>query len=85
MSHDVIDSAEAILAEIDKPGPPWSDRAAEVEAARRMPPDLVQELSSAGVFGLLLPRSHGGVEGTLADELHAVESLARPMRRSDGR
>jgi len=37
----------------------------------------VELLAGSGIFGMLLPRSHGGVEGTLADELQAVEALAR--------
>ncbi len=77
MTKHVPDSAEAILAAIDDLAPQVSARAAETEAARRVPPDLVQDLARAGCFGMLLPRSHGGAEGTLADQLHAVEALAR--------
>ena len=73
----VPDSAEAILTAVDELVPEVSARAAETEAARRLPPDLVDRLSSSGIFGMLLPRSHGGAEGTLADQLHAIESLAR--------
>jgi indole-3-acetate monooxygenase len=77
MTKQVPDTAEAVLAAIDALAPEVSARAAETEAARRLPPDLVALLASSGCFGLLLPRSHGGVEGTLADQLHAIEALAR--------
>ena len=77
MTKHVPGSAEGVLAAIESLAPEVSARAAETEAARRLPPDLVALLASSGCFGMLLPRSHGGVEGTLADQLHAVEALAR--------
>ena len=77
MTKHVPGSAEDVLAAIESLAPEVSARAAETEAARRLPADLVALLASSGCFGMLLPRSHGGVEGTLADQLHAVEVLAR--------
>ena len=77
MTKHLPDSAEEILAAIEFLAPELSARAAETEAARRLPPDLVALLASSGCFGMLLPRSHGGAEGTLADQLHAVEALSR--------
>jgi indole-3-acetate monooxygenase len=77
MTKQLPDSVEAVLAAIDDLVPDVSARAAETEAARRVPPDLVAQLAGSGCFGMLLPRSHGGVEGTLADQLDAVEALAR--------
>ncbi len=53
------------------------DRAAEIEAARRLPDDLLAELTDAGMFRLLLPRTHGGTEATLAEALAVYELLAR--------
>jgi indole-3-acetate monooxygenase len=52
------------------------DRAPDIEAHRRLPPDLLDELMAAGCFRILLPRSHGGVQGTLADALELYEALA---------
>src|SRR5260221_3980411 len=43
-------------------------RAAEIEAARRIPLDIVQSLKSAGVFRMFVPRSHGGLELALPPE-----------------
>jgi alkylation response protein AidB-like acyl-CoA dehydrogenase len=77
MTKTVPDSAEEVLTAVEELGPELASRAAETEAGRRLPPDLVGLLVDNGCFRMLLPRSHGGVEGTLADQLHLVEGLAR--------
>ncbi len=77
MTKHVPDSAEEVLTAIEELAPEVASRAAETEAARRLPPDLVALLVDAGCFRMLLPRSHGGIEGTLADQLNLVEGLAR--------
>jgi alkylation response protein AidB-like acyl-CoA dehydrogenase len=51
--------------------------AAEIEAARRIPPDLVEALRSIGVFRMLVPQSHGGLELDLPAALDVVTALAR--------
>jgi alkylation response protein AidB-like acyl-CoA dehydrogenase len=66
---DVLDAARAL-------GPTIAARAAEIEAARRVPADLLEGLRAAGVIRLLLPASHGGIEATLADALRVFETLA---------
>ena len=71
------DTAEAVLGAIGDLVPTVTARAAETEAGRRLPLDLVAQLADAGCFRLLLPRSHGGVEATLADQLDMVDSLSR--------
>jgi indole-3-acetate monooxygenase len=52
-------------------------RAAEIEAARRIPLDIVQSLKSAGVFCMFVPRSHGGPELALPTGLEAIRALGR--------
>ncbi len=52
-------------------------RAAEIEAARRIPLDIVQSLKSAGVFRMFVPRSHGGLELALPTGLEAIRALGR--------
>jgi alkylation response protein AidB-like acyl-CoA dehydrogenase len=56
--------------------PRLARRSAEIEAARRLPPDLLAELVAAGCFQVLLPRTHGGSEATLADAMDMYETLA---------
>jgi alkylation response protein AidB-like acyl-CoA dehydrogenase len=52
-------------------------RSGEIERGRRVPPDLVEELTAAGCFRMLVPRSHGGVELDLPAEMRMIEELAR--------
>ena len=57
--------------------PAIAERAAEVEAARRLPLDLLDRLIDAGCFRLLRPGSHGGIGGDLPAALRVFETLAR--------
>lgn len=52
-------------------------RAAEIEAARRLPPDLIKDLTAAGCFRMLVPRSHGGGGFDLASAMSVIEELSR--------
>lgn len=70
-------ASEAVLTAIDALAPTVADRAADVEAARRLPPDLLRLLVDAGCFRLLLPASHGGAGADLAQATRASETLAR--------
>jgi len=63
---DILDLAPDIVA-----------RAAEIEAARRIPPDLVETLKSIGVFRMFVPRSHGGLELDLPNGLKVISTLSR--------
>jgi indole-3-acetate monooxygenase len=65
------------LAAARRLAPTLSARAAEVEAARRLPLDLVDELTAAGLFRMVLPRSHGGGGLALVDIMRVHEELAR--------
>jgi len=58
----VTPNAEKILAASRALAPRIRARAAEIEAGRRLPLDLVAELKAAGLFRMLLPASHGGLE-----------------------
>jgi alkylation response protein AidB-like acyl-CoA dehydrogenase len=52
-------------------------RSEEIERGRRLPPDLLEELTAAGCFRMLVPRSHGGAELDLPAEIRVIEELAR--------
>jgi alkylation response protein AidB-like acyl-CoA dehydrogenase len=56
--------------------PTIATRAAEIEAARRVPRDLLDDLLAAGCFRLLVPPSHGGTGADLLSALRVHEDLA---------
>jgi indole-3-acetate monooxygenase len=66
----VYDAITRLSPEIDA-------RAAEIEATRRLPLDLVQGLRDAGCFRLLRPRSHGGLAADWPSAMRVFEQLAR--------
>ena len=57
--------------------PTIAARAAEIEAARRLPPDLLDDLRRVGCFRVLRPRTHGGLGAELPAAMRIIESLAR--------
>src|SRR5258708_28306655 len=69
--------ANHLLAEIQELAPAINSRAAEIEAARRVPPDLVEALKSIGVFRIFVPQSHGGLELDLPAALQIFLALSR--------
>ena len=73
----MMTTAKRLLADIRELAPDITARAAEIEAARRIPPDLVETLRSIGVFRLFVPRSHGGLEIDLPT---ALEIIAAPWQ-----
>jgi alkylation response protein AidB-like acyl-CoA dehydrogenase len=66
MLADVQDLAPAIIA-----------RVAEFESERRIPLDLVEQLKAIGIFRMLVPRSHSGLELDLPSALEVIEALCR--------
>lgn len=52
-------------------------RAPEIEAARNVPADLVAQMTSAGIFRMLLPKAYGGLELDLPEILEVMSGLAR--------
>ncbi|MHC2626961.1 alkylation response protein AidB-like acyl-CoA dehydrogenase [Bradyrhizobium huanghuaihaiense] len=71
------DPHKAMLVGIRELAPEIMARAAEIEAARRIPPDLVERLRSIGVFRMFVPRSHGGLELDFPDGLEVIKALTR--------
>jgi alkylation response protein AidB-like acyl-CoA dehydrogenase len=69
--------AERLLADIRQLASGITPRAAEIEADRRIPPDLVEALRSIGVFRMFVPRSHGGLELDLPTTLEVIQALGR--------
>jgi alkylation response protein AidB-like acyl-CoA dehydrogenase len=69
--------AERLLAEIRRLALEIAGRGDEIEAARRVPLDLIDTLKSIGAFRLFVPRSHGGLELDLPTGLRLIQALAR--------
>jgi indole-3-acetate monooxygenase len=70
-------TTEPILDAVKALAPSVAARAEEIERARRLPPDLVDELLAAGCFRMLVPRSHGGAQLDLPVHMQVLEELAR--------
>lgn len=70
-------TAKRLLADIRELAPDITARAAEIEAERRIPLDLVEALRSIGVFRMFVPQSHGGLEFDLPAGLEIVGALGR--------
>ena len=74
------ESAATVLDAVRAMIPAITGRGDEIEAARRVPPDLVSGLTSAGCFRLAVPARYGGVEADLA----ASRELTHLLARADG-
>ncbi|WP_152428303.1 acyl-CoA dehydrogenase family protein [Methyloferula stellata] len=70
-------TAQHLLANIQDLAPDIAARAADMEAARRMPLDLVEMLKFIGVFRVFVPGSHGGLEFDLPSALDVITALGR--------
>ncbi|MBV9577686.1 MAG: acyl-CoA dehydrogenase family protein, partial [Chloroflexi bacterium] len=57
--------------------PRIAERSADIERARRVPTDLLEDLTGAGCFRMLVPREYGGDELSLPDALRVVETLSQ--------
>jgi alkylation response protein AidB-like acyl-CoA dehydrogenase len=69
-------AAERLLADLRDFAPSLAARAPQIEAARRLPPDLVKELKALGLFRMLVPRSHGGLEIDFPPSIDILAALA---------
>ena len=70
-------TAVDVLEAVESMAPAIASRAAEIEAARRLPADLLDELKRAGAFRLTRPASHGGIGADLPSAMRVFEALAR--------
>lgn len=64
------------LGEVGKLTATVRDRAPEVEAARRLPPDLAAAFAEAGLFGLCVPQSLGGLEAEAGVLFRVIEDMS---------
>jgi alkylation response protein AidB-like acyl-CoA dehydrogenase len=52
-------------------------RAAEIEAARQLPTDLVMDIANARLFRVALPEAEGGLGADIVTTLQVIEEIAR--------
>lgn len=74
LDHDTM-TADGVLDAARALAPTIAGRAAEIEAARRLPRDLLDELVASGCFRLLLPPTHNGIGADLPAAMRVFESL----------
>jgi alkylation response protein AidB-like acyl-CoA dehydrogenase len=72
-----MNNGAAVLQAVRELAPSIAPRSAEIEAARRVPADLIAQMKTAGVFRMFVPRSHGGLDLSLLDGLEVLEELGR--------
>jgi indole-3-acetate monooxygenase len=72
-----IRTPRGVLDAARRLAPSITARAGEIEAGRRVPRDLLDELIAAGVFGVLRPGTHGGAGADLPGAMRVYEALAR--------
>jgi len=70
MTFNAVAAAQGLTEEVAR-------RANEIEAGRRLPPDLAQKMARAGLFRMLLPKGLGGHETSPPDVALAIEALAQ--------
>jgi alkylation response protein AidB-like acyl-CoA dehydrogenase len=61
---------------IDALLPELAARASEMEAARRLPPDLAHKLAAAGVFRMVTPKAYGGLELSPREIVEVTEAIS---------
>jgi indole-3-acetate monooxygenase len=67
---------QVVLEHVEGLLPAIRARREEIERARRMPRDLVDELAATGIFSMSVPRAVGGQESAPADILRTIETIA---------
>lgn len=73
-AHDL--SASALVTAAQALRPFLRDAAPRIEAARELPPDVLDALHGAGLFRLLIPRDLGGAEADLVTLARVVQAIA---------
>jgi indole-3-acetate monooxygenase len=71
------ETRDRLLADIRELAPAIRSRATDIEAARRIPLDLVEALRSIGIFRMFVARNYGGLELDLPAAIEIIEALSR--------
>jgi indole-3-acetate monooxygenase len=67
----------AVIARAETVRPAVAAASDEIEAKRRLPPPLLDQLHEQKLFRLLLPRTNGGIETDPITFFHVIETIAR--------
>jgi indole-3-acetate monooxygenase len=73
----MIDLLDRMLRDIREMAPEIVSRAAEIEAARRLPFDVIVKLKSIGVFRMFAPRRYGGLEMDYPAGMQVISELSK--------
>ena len=65
-----------ILRAAQELAPKLRARSAEIEQARRLPPDVVEKVRATGAFGMGFSREFGGPDLTSAEQTRVLEALS---------
>jgi alkylation response protein AidB-like acyl-CoA dehydrogenase len=68
--------AERIVADLRDLAPSLAERASTIESARRLTPDVLDDLKSIGLFRMLVPRSHGGLQIDFPPSIDILAALS---------
>ena len=77
ITNHAVRQASAPLEIARALAPHIRERAAEIEAARQLPPDLVTEMAKAGLFKVGLAKAEGGLGADIVTTLQVIEEVAR--------
>jgi indole-3-acetate monooxygenase len=70
-------TVETMIYAVRDMRPRLDSRAREIEAARRVPTDILDELQRLGVFRMNAPQSYGGLELPLRESSEVIAELAK--------
>src|ERR1700684_4020971 len=68
--------AKILLGAVRDLAPSISARSAEIDAGRRLPLDLLAQLTAAGWLRVFWPESHGGLDVYFPTSMEIIETLA---------
>ena len=77
MITDTVSAVRTPLEVARGLAPSIRKRAAEIEAARKLPADLVMDIANARLFRVALPEAEGGLGADIVTTLQVIEEVAR--------
>ena len=75
-AQDVDIGADAVITRLGGLLPEIRQRRAEIEQARRLPPDVAEKLLATGLYRLSVPTDLGGCQASPLDLMRAIETVA---------